>query len=212
MNDTGQDEGGEGQDVRGAIIAAALDIAAEGGWRKADMASIAAAAGVDTETVNRNFRSKTAILEALARRIDGEIDEQADADLRDASIPVRERLFEVLMLRFDALSPYKAGIRALVKSLPGEPCLVLAGGPSLARSMKASIRAVGLETRSLAGILRVKGLGAVFLSVLVVWIDDESDDLAATMKALDNRLRQVDELARTLGMDRSSPRAGESAA
>ena len=217
MSDSGQAGGGgvedgPDQDLRGAIIQAAMDIAADGGWRRADMASIAEAAGLDNETVTRNFRSKIAILEGLARRVDGEVDEQADADLKDPAIPVRERLFEVLMLRFDALRPYQSGIRALVKALAADPCMALAGGPSLARSMTASVRAVGLETRSPFGLLRVKGLGMVFLSVLLVWIDDDNPDLAATMKALDTRLRQVDELARSFGMDRRGSRQAEETA
>ena len=96
------DEGGEdgpGQDVRGAVIRAAMDLAAEGGWRGADLASIAAEAGVDAETAKRHFRTKISILEELSRRIDGEVDEQVDGDLQDNAIPIRERLFEVLMLR-----------------------------------------------------------------------------------------------------------------
>ena len=46
------------QDNRGRILAAARKLVSEGGWREAQVASVAAAAGIATGTVYRYFASK----------------------------------------------------------------------------------------------------------------------------------------------------------
>ena len=56
------------------------------------------------------------------------------------------------------------------------------------------LRQTGLEGRGLSGFLRRKVLSALYLSVLQVWLKDESEDLGPTMAALDKRLRQLDEI------------------
>ena len=44
----------------------------------------------------------------------------------------------------------------------------------------------------LFGIIRVKGLAAIYLSVLRVWLNDDSEDMAQTMSALDRALRRAE--------------------
>ena len=53
------------QDNRSRILAAARTLVSEGGWKEAQVASVAAAAGMATGTVYRYFPSKEAIVEGL---------------------------------------------------------------------------------------------------------------------------------------------------
>ena len=50
------------------------------------------------------------------------------------------------------------------------------------------------------GLLRIKGVAGVVLVVARVWMDDDSPDLAPTMKELDRRLQQAEEWAVSLGL------------
>ena len=50
------------------------------------------------------------------------------------------------------------------------------------------------------GLLRVQGLIGVWLAALRAWEKDESEDLSATMAALDRALDQADRVARWFGM------------
>ena len=89
-----------------AIIAATLQLAAEKPWSEIPLAEIAAASGLSLIELYRLFPSKLAILDALARRTDAAV-LAAPADADDAP---RDRLFDVLMRRFDALVPYKPAL------------------------------------------------------------------------------------------------------
>ena len=64
--------------------------------------------------------------------------------------------------------------------------------------MRWTLEAAGLEAEGLIGLARVRVLGLLYLSVLRAWLKDETEDMAATMKALDGRLAQVEQLANTV--------------
>ncbi len=72
------------------------------------------------------------------------------------------------------------------------------------------LEAAGLGAAGVRGLVRVKGLALVYMAVLRVWLDDDSDDSAATMATLDRRLRQAESLVMLLrlpGRGRGTPRA-----
>ena len=47
-------------------------------------------------------------------------------------------------------------------------------------------------------MLRVKGLGVIYLMVFRVWLTDDTADLSRTMAALDSRLRQAEQFSNSL--------------
>jgi AcrR family transcriptional regulator len=162
-------------DVPRHIVATALDLAATQGWRDTTLADIAAAAKLSLAEVHAVYSSKAAILAAFSRDIDATVLAGDDPEL--AAQPPRDRLFDVMMRRFDALAPHKAAVRSMVWGTACDPAAALCGACTLASSMA-----------------RIEGLAAVYLAVLRVWLDDDSDDLAPTMAALDKRLRQAERL------------------
>ena len=65
--------------------------------------------------------------------------------------------------------------------------------------MRWMLEAAGIPTRGIRGELRVKGLVAVWLWTLRAWRADDSEDLSATMAALDAALRRAEQAAEWLG-------------
>jgi hypothetical protein len=141
------------------------------------------------------YPSKTAILEALSRDIDRRV--LADAEI-DAAETARDRLFDVLMKRFDALAAYRDGLAAIARDARRDPLMVLCGAGQLLRSMAAMLEAAGISSAGLAGAIRAKGLAAIYLATLRDWFRDDTADKAKTMAALDGRLRRVESYARWL--------------
>jgi AcrR family transcriptional regulator len=184
-----------------AIIAATLQLAAEKAWSEIPLAEIAAAAGLSLIEFYRLFPSKLAILDALARRTDATV----LAVPGDADDPPRDRLFDVLMRRFDALLPYRAGLKRMARDLGRLQLDVLPAGLALPRSMGWMLEAAGIPAAGLRGALRVRVLGVAYLAAFRVFLEDDSADLTRTMAALDRALRRAEPL---LGL----PRAAESEA
>ncbi len=199
-------------DPADAIIDAALDLAAVQGWRDSTLGDIARHAKLSLADLYRHYPSKTAILAGFARRVD--IAVLSGTDPEESEETPRERLFDVIMRRFDALGPHREAVRAILRDAGREPVATLcgAGGP-FRRSLRWMLEAAGLRASGLRGEVRICGLGFIYLSVLRVWLDDDSEDMAKTMAALDQRLKRAESMiASASGRRRRYDRDGEAAA
>jgi AcrR family transcriptional regulator len=174
----------------GRIIDAMLALVAAGGWRSVSLAAVAEETGMSVLQVHRLFPSRTAILCAFFCRID-EAALGAPLDAEDGEKP-RDRVFDLLMRRFDALQPYRVQLAALRRELPGDPLSALALGAALLCSMRLTLEAAGIACRGIGGILAVKLTVAAYLAAVHTWSRDESSDLAPTMATLDRRLRGIE--------------------
>src|SRR3954468_17211808 len=172
------------------LINAALHLIATHGWRRLSMAAIAAEAGLPILTLYRTFPSKPAILCAFSRRIDETVlapPLDADPDERP-----RDRVFDLLMRRFDALRPHRDALEVLGRELPRDPVTALALGAALLRSMAWMLEAAGIPTDGLRGAIAVKLTACAYAATLRVWLRDDTPDLASTMAVLDRRLRGIE--------------------
>jgi AcrR family transcriptional regulator len=175
-----------------AIVAAAMRLAAERPWSDIPLAEIASAAGLGLIELYRLFPSKLAILDALARQADAAVlAVPADAS-GDASERPRDRLFDVLMRRFDTLLPSRPGLRRIARDLRRLRLDALPAALVLPRSMGWMLEAAGISSTGLRGALRIRLLGVAYLAAFRVFLDDDSADLTRTMAALDRALRRVE--------------------
>jgi AcrR family transcriptional regulator len=176
---------------RDQLREAALRLLAERGWADTTVADIAAKAGVSAAEAAATFPSKTAILADVQTWID----EQASA-AEPGSGSVRDKLFELLMRRFDALKPHKKAVRALAAGVCANPLAGLAAAPRLAKSLARSLDSAGAGTAWPAGPLKVQGLGLIYANAFRVWLGDDTPDMSRTMAALDRGLGRAESLAR----------------
>lgn len=172
------------------IIEAAMARIAHDGWSRVSLAAIAEQAGLPILRVYRVFSSKQAILCGLARRVDEtvlEIPVTAEPDERP-----RDRVFDLLMRRFDALQPYKPAFAVLRRELPRDPVAALAAGGALLHSIAWMLDAAGISAQGWRGAVRVKLTTRAYVMAQQVWLRDDSPDLAPTMAELDRRLRGIE--------------------
>jgi ubiquinone biosynthesis protein COQ9 len=169
---------------KGRVIAAAMRLAAEKPWADVAMLDIAEAAGVSLLEIKKEFPSKAAILMGFSRAIDAVV--LTAVTKRQPGTPPRDALFEVLMSRFDAMQPYRAGLRSIVGA--GLPDMALM--QRLFSSQAWMLNAAGVPLNGVGGTVRVFGLTSVYASVLRTWLDDDDAGQARTMAALDRRLRR----------------------
>lgn len=179
-----------GASTRDKILDAALALAEREGWRKASLSAIAGEAGVPLHALYGEFRSRAAILSGLMARTDASVLAETPVAAPDES--PRDRLFDVLMRRFDALKPHRAALKAIARDLGGDPPTALCSAPAFLRSMAWMLEAAGLSSAGIRGRLRVRALAMLYLCVLRAFVGDDSEDLAKTMAALDRRLRQAE--------------------
>lgn len=189
------------------IIDATMTLIASGGWRKMSLAAVAEETELTILQVYRLFPSRTAILCGFFRRID-EAALAAPVETETGERP-RDRVFDLLMRRFDALQPYRAPLMALRRDLPFDPLSAMAAGAALLCSMRLTLETAGISSDGIGGVIAVKLVAAAYLFASQTWARDESPDLAPTMAALDRRLRGIE---RFLVPRRRTGERGEAAA
>jgi AcrR family transcriptional regulator len=171
------------------ILEAAMALAAEQGWRAVTPEAIAARTDIAASDVARICPDRAAVLKALAAHADAAV----ASGTSDQDEP-RDRIFDAVMKRFDALQPYRKGIAAALKGQIGDPRGAVMAACALRQSMIKTLEAAGVDTSGLFGALRVKGLSAIYLDVMRSFVEDDSADLGKTMAALDKRLKFVDRI------------------
>ena len=183
----------DGRSERERIVAAFMALLGEQPIEQIGFAAIAARAGVSLSALRNAFGSKLAILAAHQKEIDRQVLGGIDADM--AQEPPRERLFDVLMRRIDALTPHKAAVRSLLRSAGRNPGLAVALNGFAVRSQQWMLTAADISASGPRGTLRAQGLALLFASVLRTWLHDEDPGLAPTMSALDRALARGQRLS-----------------
>lgn len=194
-------------DVHDKALDAFLGLIAEKGYADVALRDVAQAAGLGFADLYRVYPDKTALAAAFMARIDAEVMAGTPSFVDPEETP-RDRLFDVMMRRYDALRPYRAALRALRRAGTRDPVLAIAMGPGLRRSMAAMLEAASVASDGLPGALRQNGLLAVHYAVSRVFDRDDSQDLSKTMAALDERLKTAERWSQLFDKYAKSPLAG----
>ena len=199
-------------DPRSRIIDALLALAAEERFEEITISAICVKAGVSLADFRDAFPSKGAVLGGFSKRIDRIVLEAQTEEM--ATEEPKERLFDVLMRRLDAMGPYREGLREVTQWLRREPLAALAVNQVVINSMRFMLEAAGIESEGGAGALKLQGLALAWSRVIEVWLDDEEPELSKTMAALDRELTRgerivarVDSLERFAGPLKALTRA-----
>jgi AcrR family transcriptional regulator len=185
------------------VVDAALALASRRGWSSVSLAEIAAEAGLSLLQLYQLHPSKQSILVAFEREIDVAMLTGAEADHDEKP---RDRLFDTVLRRFDALAPHKDAIRRILRDMRLSPASALSGAPQFLRSMGWMLETAGVPSTGWQGAIRAQMLGCLYLSVLRVWLDDDSADMAKTMATLDERLRRAEKWLGLSGAGSAAPR------
>jgi len=158
------------------------------------MRDIAQKSGYDLATIIMLFDDKDDILAAWSRQVDAKVAENLHGQsIEDDSH--RDRLFDILMERFDVMDGDRDAILSIMDGLPSSPRQAILSLPFVARSMMWILELAEISTTGIHGALRIAGLSVVYLKVLRDWIRDDSEDMAKTMASLDKALGQVERVA-----------------
>jgi len=178
---------------RDKAVDALMALLADHAFEQIGLAEVAGRAGIKLSQLRAEFGSTFPILAAHIKDIDRTVLAGGDADM--AEEPARERLFDVLMRRIEALGPYKPAIRSIMCSARRNPGLAFALNAMAVRSQRWMLEAAGIGASGPVGALRAQGAALMFARVLTVWIDDEDEGLDRTMAALDRGLASAERWA-----------------
>lgn len=168
------------------------------GASKFSVCEIAEALNVTTDMLTPVFDDLYSFAASFGRFIDAAVVKDISASDSESEEPARDRMFEVLMSRFDALEPFKDAAKELGKAARRDPKLAGVIAMRLPQSMALMLSMAKVRAKGLRAPLQVAGLVGLWLQVARTWLKDDSEDLSKTMAALDKALGDADSLARKI--------------
>ncbi len=170
---------------RERLVLAALHLAEANGWRDLTLLQIAAAASMPLPDMRHHFTSKAAILVAFAEAVDRDMLHKFASPGID--VP-RDRLFDVILSRFESMQPHKNALRRIVEDAsPSFDMLKVA-----LKSQYWTLVAAGVNPEGSLGAIRMQGLLSLYADVFRIWLADDDVGMARTMATLDRRLRRAE--------------------
>jgi AcrR family transcriptional regulator len=181
-----------GSSDRDKAVDALIALLAERDFEDIGLAEVAGRAGLKMSQLRAEFGSTFAIFAAHVKDIDRAVLAGGE-DMTDES--PRERLFDVLMRRLEAMAPYKEAVRSMLHSARRHPSLAFALNCMAVRSQTWMLEAAAIDAAGKKGALRAQGAALIFARVLNVWLDDDDPGLDRTMAALDRGLASAERWA-----------------
>lgn len=184
--------------AREKILGAFLTLLAEKRFERIQPAEVAKLANVTLADLRGEFGSTFDMIAAFMRETDKKVlagGEQLQLDPELADESARDRLFDVLMRRLEALGPHREAIRSLNRSACSNPGLAMGLNKLAVRSQQWMLTAAGIGSSGMVGGMRAQGLAVMFARVMQTWLNDEDPGLARTMAALDRQLESGERFA-----------------
>ena len=168
---------------------AALRLASENPWAELTLSEIAAEAGLELSEFHG-----VADKEDLARAIEPMFDKAMSAEAADVDETPRERLFDVIMLRFEEMESHRAGLLSLQHWREQNPRRLAKLAKARMDTARWALACAGLDGQSDLPIgLRAAGLAWTIARTERAWRKETSADFSRTMAELDKQLRAADE-------------------
>lgn len=181
-----------------ALINATLACAKDMDWQFVSLQDIADQASVKLSDVHALFECKEDILMSYGRYIDSQVMEAFQGQELEGD-SVKDKLFDILMERFDLLNDDREAVLSIMKAYQFDPKRAMLALPHVAKSMNWMLELAGQNTSGWRGCIKVMGLTALYLDIAMrVWAKDEGDDLPKTMSALDKSLSFGESAANSL--------------
>lgn len=190
-NDKTSDTGAESKSApngstRDKIVEALMRLASRRAFEDIAIADIAHEAGVSLADFRDCFPSKGAVMASFSRKIDRQVLD--DFSGRYAAELAKERLYDVLLRRLEALEPYRNALEAISQWASTDPLAAAALNRETVNSMRFMLEAADIDSEGALGALKLQGLAIAWWRVLGVWFEDSDVELCRTKAALDREL------------------------
>jgi len=168
------------------ILSIFLELLEKHPYEDVSLQLIAETAKVKLSDLRRAYPSKLALVEAFAESIDAAVLDERDEGMDDQ--PARDRMFDILMTRIDALAEHKEAVQALKTAADDDPGLALEFNRIAIRSQKWMLVAAGIDLAGAKGTVVAQGLVMAFSKVVDTWLDEPDEGMPRTMARLDKEL------------------------
>ncbi|MEP3048294.1 MAG: TetR/AcrR family transcriptional regulator [Roseibium sp.] len=182
--------------TRQKVLKTFLTFLSNKGYQDVSLPLIAETADVKLSDLRGAYASKLDLVRAFAEQIDKSVLDGRDDDMDDQ--PARDRLFDILMSRIDALAEHKDAVRSLHEAAKHDPGLALDFNRIEVRSQKWMLIAADIELSGMKAEFVAQALVVAFSRVVETWLNEKDEGMPRTMAKLDKQLDKGTSLMKRL--------------
>ncbi len=119
---------------------------------------------------------------------------QTMATVQPSSLPVQDRLTDLVMAHLDTCLSHRESIQKLWGDLIAMPMALLVLRPYFMKIVARILKECGMEENSLLSPLRLRAYVVLFLYVFYTWIYDTSPQQEQTLVVLDRGLKKLGDI------------------
>ena len=164
---------------------------ARDGWTKFSLLQFSKTQKISIQDLKTFFRNKDHILERFSKMIDHKVESNIDVE-EMKSTSNKDNLFELIMLRLEAMQTYKVALRNILSSAKEQPIILKKLSKNIINSLDFYLELSSYYDNTPVDFLKKNAIFFIYSLTFRVWLNDESDDLSKTMAELDKFLSMAD--------------------
>ena len=178
------------------LIKKSFELVSEIGWENFNLKLLAEKNKFELDDINTIFKTKSSVLKEFSIMIDEEVVNSINQnDFIDN--PVKDNLFEIIMMRFEKLKPYKNGILKILNSAKKNPLILKKVSRQLFSSLDF-LEVSNAKDNFLFDKFKLSALFVIYSYVFNIWLKDDSDEMSKTMAELDSLLSKSEIIVKKL--------------
>ena len=164
------------------------------GWEEFSMERFAAENKYKTSEIKNLISNKNDLLIEFSKMIDEKVELNIDIEEFENS-DVKDNIFELIMMRFDALTPFKGGLKKIIYEIKS-PIILKEISQNILVSMDFYLEFSNAYDDTIFDVIKKKSLFLIYSYCFKAWLNDDSKELSKTMSELDRLLNYAEKFSR----------------
>ena len=164
------------------------------GWKEFSIERFAEENKYKTSEVKNFIGNKNDLLIEFSKMIDEKVELNIDIEEFENS-DVKDNIFELIMMRFDAMTPFKGGLKKIINEIKN-PIILKEISQNILVSMDFYLEFSNAYDDTIFDVIKKKSLFLIYSYCFKAWLNDDSKELSKTMSELDRLLNYAEKFSK----------------
>ena len=178
------------------IIEESFLLIEKSGWEEFSIDKFSMEKKYKITEVKNLIDNKNDLLIEFSKMIDEKVESNIDVEEFENS-NVKDNIFELIMTRFDAMTPFKGGLIRIIHEIKN-PIILKEISHNILESMDFYLEFSNAYDDSIFDTLKKKSLFLIYSYCFKAWLNDDSKELSKTMSELDRLLNYAEKFSKKI--------------
>ena len=164
------------------------------GWKEFSIERFAEENNYKTSEVKNFISNKNDLLIEFSKMIDEKVELNINIEEFENS-DVKDNIFELIMMRFDAMTPFKGGLKKIINEIKS-PIILKEISQNILVSIGFYLEFSNAYDDTIFDVIKKKSLFLIYSYCFKVWLNDDSKELSKTMSELDRLLNYAEKFSK----------------